>query len=198
MSEVRSSKVSIIIPVWGKYYYFLDRCLASVRSQTYKDIELIVVENKKDLPSARNEGIKKSTGEYILCLDVDDTLMPEAIEKIVQNGGDIIAFDRISTNGELLTSDKKFTFLDFIEGNRIIACSMFKRKIWEEIGGYDESLKDGYEDWDFWVRALKFGYTVSYIDEVLYVQSIRNNSMINETVKKHNELKEYICRKFTL
>lgn len=100
-------KVSIIVPVYNSYKY-LNKCLDSIINQTFKDIEIIIVNDgstdksiniindyaKKDkrivvidkenegVSIARNTGIKKSKGEYITFVDSDDYLELEAIEKL--------------------------------------------------------------------------------------------------------------------
>ena len=77
-------KVSIIIPIWGTAYNeFLPACLESVKKQTFKDYEIIVVDTETDLPTARNVGIKKAKGEWILCLDADDMIDPTFLEKTI-------------------------------------------------------------------------------------------------------------------
>ncbi len=113
-----NSKVSIIIPVYNVESY-LDRCLKSVVEQTYSNIEIIVVDdgsiddsykivekytnvdervvlyrkNNGGLSSARNYGLSKMTGDYLLFLDGDDFLSEEAIstlmEKFIDNEVDI-------------------------------------------------------------------------------------------------------------
>ncbi len=101
-------KVSIIIPVYN-VENFLDRCLKSVEQQTYKDIEVIIVDDGSPDNSykiideyvtrnsnfisykiensgqggARNFGIDKATGDYIVFLDSDDYITPNCIEKLV-------------------------------------------------------------------------------------------------------------------
>ncbi len=101
------SKVSIIIPVYNAEK-FLNKCLDSVIEQTYKNIEVICVNDgskdrslevlkeyqKKDeriviidkenagVSEARNDGIRKSTGEYITFVDSDDWLEKDAIESM--------------------------------------------------------------------------------------------------------------------
>ena len=90
------SKISIIVPVYGVEEYIV-KCIDSLVNQTYKDIEIIVIddgtkdnsiklieENFNDkrikiyhkinegAAIARNYGIKKATGEYIMFVDSDD------------------------------------------------------------------------------------------------------------------------------
>ena len=100
--------VSIIIPVY-KVEAFLSRCVESALSQTYKNIEIILVDDgspdkcpqicdeyaKKypqikvvhkqngGLSSARNAGMKVATGEYILFIDSDDWIDPETVTELV-------------------------------------------------------------------------------------------------------------------
>ena len=102
-------KISIIVPVYNLEKY-LPRCLNSVCNQTYKNLEIILVDDgstdkssdicdnwaKKDsriivihkknggVSSARNAGIKKATGEYIHFVDGDDWLELNCYEKIVE------------------------------------------------------------------------------------------------------------------
>ncbi len=103
-------KVSVIIPVYNVKPY-LERCVQSVLGQTYKDIEIILVDDgstdgsgqlcdelaaehsqirvihqeNQGLSAARNIGIQQATGEYIVFVDSDDEwLLKEGLQKIVQ------------------------------------------------------------------------------------------------------------------
>lgn len=98
--------VSVIVPVHNSSKY-LKRCIDSIKKQTYKNIEIITVENgstddsleilktyknieiikleKASLGLARNTGIEKSKGKYISFIDSDDTIEKEFIEKLVKN-----------------------------------------------------------------------------------------------------------------
>ena len=159
--------VSVVIPVWGNYYRFLEECEESVRKQTYKDYEIIVVKDFFDLPTARNAGIAEALGEWILPLDADDKIDPQYLEKTI-GLSDIVTTRHRDWDGVECGKRNKLELKDFEVTNQIIACSLFKKQIWDEIGGYDESMKDGYEDWDFWKRALRAGYKVVAVDEPLY------------------------------
>lgn len=99
------SKVSIIIPVHNSEMY-LKKCLESVLNQTYKNIEVICIENgskdnslkilneykeiktyvlkKSGISLARNFGINKAKGNYIYFLDSDDYIEKTLIEKLVK------------------------------------------------------------------------------------------------------------------
>ena len=100
--------ITVIIPVY-KVEQYLVECIESVISQTYKDIEIILVDDGSPdncpiicdqyaeqysnirvihkenggLSSARNRGLEVSNGEYIVFLDSDDILVETAIEDIV-------------------------------------------------------------------------------------------------------------------
>ena len=102
-------KISVIIPAYNVEEY-IEECLRSVMNQTLKEIEIICIDDgstddtlkilsslkdedariciisqeNKGLSSARNQGILKSKGQYILYLDSDDKLELDALEKIYE------------------------------------------------------------------------------------------------------------------
>lgn len=101
-------KISIVVPVHNTEKY-LRKCVASIQAQTYKNIEIILVENAStdnslalcheiakeddrinvihlevgDPSIARNEGIKASTGEFLGFIDSDDTIEPDMYEQMI-------------------------------------------------------------------------------------------------------------------
>jgi len=182
--------VSIVIPVWGEYEKFYERCLSSVLKQTYKNYEIIKVDTETDLPTARNVGIRKAKGKWILPLDVDDEIEPTYLEETVGKG-DIVT--TAQTNGVVI--EREIEIEKFKTQNQLIACSLFKKEVWENIGGYDENLKEGYEDWDFWWRACKAGYKITLVDKPLYTYTQREDSMVDNTKKNQKEILSYIRKK---
>lgn len=81
MHEIKQPLVSVVIPTIPKRKQLLDRALRSVHDQTYKNIEIIVVNEGKPSNVQRNIGIERSHGEYIAFLDDDDYWMPTKIEQ---------------------------------------------------------------------------------------------------------------------
>ena len=104
--------ISIIIPVYNVEQY-LNRCIQSILNQTYKQIEVILVDDgstdrsgeicdsflsdkrfkiihqdNQGVSSARNKGLVASTGEYILFVDADDWLDQEMLAKLLAGIGE--------------------------------------------------------------------------------------------------------------
>lgn len=102
----KNVKVSVIIPMYNKGK-FIERCLNSVFNQTFKDYEIIVIddaskdksveivkkysnvkllsqEQNKGPGPTRNKGAKQSIGEYIVFLDADDEWLPNFLEETVK------------------------------------------------------------------------------------------------------------------
>ncbi len=100
------TKISVIIPIYNVEEY-IEECINSVINQTFKDIEIICIndgspdnsekivkklakkdkrikyisKNNEGLSATRNLGVKESTGEYIYFLDSDDYIQPDTLEK---------------------------------------------------------------------------------------------------------------------
>lgn len=189
--------VSIIITNYN-YNHFLGEAIDSCLNQTVKPFEVIVVDDcsdtfpivpdnvklirhssNKGTGAARNTGISNSKGKYILTLDADDLLHPDFIKKTI--GVDDIVSSNIRYFGnrnEVRKFKENPTVDDFRERNQIVSTSLFKREVWESIGGYNESL-DGLEDWDFWYRAVKEGYTVTVIQEIMSFYRVHSGQSRN-------------------
>lgn len=120
-------KVSIIIPVYNVERY-LDECIQSVLSQSYRDLEIILVddvspdgcpkmcdeyalkdsrikvvhrEKNGGLSAARNSGLKVAFGEYVYFLDSDDKLFPNTIASLVALAEKYQGVDLVQGNIEI-------------------------------------------------------------------------------------------------
>ena len=191
--------VSIIIPIYN-YGIQFEKALQSVFNSTYKNIEIVIVddgstntyvklklESVKDHPnikiihqenqgpsSARNNGIKNSTGDLILPLDADDMVQPDYIQlcvNILKNNKNIspVYCDTHhigQTQGIEVRPEWSLERLN--KGPFIVNCSMFHREAFDKCDGYDVELK-GWEDYDLWLRMGINGYVGKRIPKPLFI-----------------------------
>ena len=116
--------------------------------------------------SNRNFGISYSNARYICCLDADDKLDATYLEKAVFLL-ETYGYDAVSTglqffgtrNGTVGTIPYP-VLSDLISSNSIFTCALFRRVLWERIGGFwDYGVEKAHaaEDWDFWIRLAAEG-----------------------------------------
>ena len=217
-----SKKVSVIVPCY-KYAHYLKECIESLRNQTYPIHEIIVVSDgspdntvevckelgvrciEKEnggLSSARNAGIKECTGEYIMCLDADDKLVPGAIEEHINLMTDdmTIAQCALMEFGErhVLMTPIQTNLERVMQSNTIYCNAMFSKRMWEVVGGYDESeeMRAGYEDWEFWIRMLESGCYVNASDFIALRYRAHEGQMTQATAHPNRQkLYKYIMEK---
>lgn len=162
----------------------------------------IIHQPNRGLGAARNTGIKASRGNYILPLDSDNKIRPDYITRGIQVlesnprvgvvCGDAEYFG--AKTGRWQVAD--FSLSQLVRGNYIDACAMFRRVVWEEVGGYDEAMPVmGWEDWDFWLRVALKNWGFCHINEVLFDYRVRENSMISKTSQNVGLLCDYIFNK---
>jgi len=158
----------------------------------------VIVQKNMGLPAARNTGIKAASGEYIICLDSDDRLSKRYVEKVVKvfEGSTNNKLAIVSTYVQAFgVSSEQWAVPDFDKNilkysNVLPVASMFRKDVWEKVGGYDESFRKGFEDWDFWLSIVENGYEWSVINEPLFYYRRKTNSMITDS----NKNRETICR----
>ena len=195
--------ISVIVPFWGNFNLdWYDEALDSVYSQTYKGFEIVEpplteeVETAKGvsgrLAKCRNLMIAKAKGEFILNLDADDkiheTYLKKALKLMEERQVDIV-YTQIQWFG---THNEMWPLEDFSPEtlkthNYITCCSLFKKEIWEKYP-YAEDMYWGYEDYDFWLGAVKNGYKAALLAEPLFYYRRRPGQMIESCDPRQDEL----------
>ena len=200
--------VSIIVPCYNQATY-LAETLDSVLAQTYTNWECVIVNDgspdnteeianhyiSKDkrfcylyqenmgLAMARNNGIRKSSGTYILPLDSDDIIADTYIEKAVrmfsQNRDVKLVYCKAKFFGKANEEwDLPYYKYENLLWDNIIFCSaLYRRKDFDNTIGYNPNMKGGLEDWDFWLTLLKPTDKVCRIEEILFSYRIKDFSM---------------------
>ncbi len=174
--------VSVIIPTHNSART-LERCLQSIKDQTYSNLELIVIDDSLDgtkeiarkftdkvynyqteRSAKRNFGAQQAKGKYLLIHDSDIYFPPTAVSECVELAEVVGALAVILPEmsiGEGFWSKVKAFERDFYVGNDYLeAARFFSAQTYRDLGGYDESLYAG-EDWDLTIRFREVGYKIS-------------------------------------
>jgi len=161
----------------------------------------VIHQKNKGLSNARNTGIEASRGRFIVCLDSDDYLHPEFLARTTAatevNSGAGVAYCWTQYVGERTDSFKpsEVSLFWLLQRNYINITSLFKKEIWSKIGGFDEAMKIGHEDWEFWIRAGLAGYTFHCVPKILFYYRISQKSMVTEVTRKRFNTINYIRHK---
>ncbi|MEK6828652.1 MAG: glycosyltransferase family 2 protein [Nanoarchaeota archaeon] len=184
---------SIIITTYNRAQLLTERSLKSALDQTYKDYEIIVVDDagedntsvvinqyaqvqyykflqNQGLSAARNFGIKQAKGEYVVCLDDDNVLMPEFLEETIKEisknketmaipVGRIIKYKNFEEYAKPYQGLMKFNPIDW--------GWLIRKEVFDYIQ-YDEKLRAN-EDADFGIQFGKRFFSVSIIDKPLTI-----------------------------
>ncbi len=187
----------------------IERLLKSIKDQTYKFVEIIVVDNNStdrttyiakkytkklfsigpERSAQRNLGAKKANGDYLLFLDADMELSKDVLLECFncfesgRNIGGVIIPEQ-SVAGKFWEKVKGFerSFYN-LEGDQTTdAARFFPRKVFLKAGGYDETIT-GPEDWDLPENIRKLGFNFRRINAPIYHYE-RINSLYSLARKK--------------
>lgn len=225
--NITNPLVSVIIPIYRVESY-LKQCLDSLCKQSLTDIEIILVDDaspdkcgnicdkyatddshfkvihhleNKGLSAARNSGIRKASGEYLMFVDGDDWVHPDfckvAYEYANEHQADIIMFNykKIATpdNSEHDTPNVFMSFqegyqspheaMDMIlkDGGNAAWNKIYRKHLFNNIS-YPEGFL--YEDTGTTYKLVHKASRFFFLDQVLYYQRIRPGSITNTPISR--------------
>lgn len=235
------TKVSIIVPIYN-IEDCLGKCLDSLVNQTFKDIEILCINDgslddslkiveeyeekypnlvfgytKKNggLSDARNYGLSKAQGEFVMFIDGDDYVSLDMVEKLYNKavlGNDIVVcnYYKVWDNGKLQGCNKQYlnNYKDFITLFPMAWNKLYKRSLFNEEFKFKKGIL--YEDLELIPSLVLRTKKIALIDDYLYYYYQRSSSIMNqsefndklldifkvldsleERFKKHNEYEEY-------
>jgi hypothetical protein len=189
--------VSIIVPCYNGGRY-LDNLMAALDRQTFRDFEIVIIDDgstddltmrkfaelegrarvihqpNRGLPAARNAGARAARADILFMHDCDDTIEPTHLAETVPvlqaapaDVGMVTAHMRLvgAQSGIVRRYLSRF---DLLFTNTIGACVVVRKACWGAVGGYDEAMRDGYEDWDFSLKLVEAGCRCLEIAKPLY------------------------------
>jgi glycosyltransferase involved in cell wall biosynthesis len=219
--------ISVIVPCYNQAQY-LDECLQSVLEQTYQNWECIIINDgspdhteevandwlnkdsrfsyyKKEnggVSSARNLGIEKAHGAWILPLDGDDKIAERYLELAAKEFHKNYTLIFCESEFFGIVSEKwilpKYSFNEILFNNIIFCTAFFKKSDFIATGGYDKNLIYGLEDWDFWISLLDSNKQVCKLDYIGFYYRRKEESrdtIINSDKEKILYSENYIYKK---
>lgn len=218
--------VSVIVPVYNREKYIRD-CLQSLYNQTYDNMEILVIDDGSDdhtldickscmeqdnrihlfhqdhygVSIARNYGIEKAKGKYIVFLDSDDMLHPcfvsAFLKRANETGADIVtcAYLKISTDKikqcyEKMTSDSVVKWISFSKddvvhqfhsGNckylGVVTCKLIRSDLIKDIR-FRNKIRFG-EDTLFMYDLVRKGFTMEILNEGWYLYRMHDNNTVS-------------------
>lgn len=219
---VQEPKISIVIPCYnyGKYVEeAVESCLNStlqdieilivndgstdeytldVLNKMNKPKTRVIHQVNKGLPAARNTGFSQARAKYILPLDADDLIEPTLLEKAYwvmefnSNLGFVSFWLKHFGDEDWIWMPPAFNLQKLLYENTVTVTSLVRKQAWEDAGGYNEEMRLGYEDWDFWISLAEAGWEGTQIPEPLFLYRKHGRTMINSSREKHDIIVEQI------
>lgn len=213
--------ISVILPCYNAHE-FLPRALESLRAQTFQDFETLIIndgstdpdtrayletipddirvihQENRGLAGARNRGFSEAAADLVLPLDCDDWLAPEfladALQALNATAEKCFVYADLSLEGEADGILKKpYNLFEQLFFNQLPYCMLIPKPAWQEIGGYDETMRLGYEDWEFNIRLGLNGYTGVPLGQPHFHYHVSASGMLASTSRaRHIELWRYI------
>lgn len=208
--------VSVVIPCYNSGAT-LGKTIESVQTQTWPHVEVVVVDDgstdqqtlslidgladvtvvrqaNRGLPAARNAGFRAASGKYVLPLDADDWIDPEAIETLLltlkTSPEASFTFCDAQLEGEVSGRlCKEYNYFEQLFLNQLPYCLLMPKSLWEKVGGYDESMRQGYEDWEFNIRLGSYGHYGFRIPQPMFHYRVSSSGML---ISKSNRLHGFL------
>lgn len=200
-ASAQNPAVSIVVPCYNGGC-FLDALMASLACQTFQDFETIIVDDgstdaatlrklatfedrarvihqdNRGPSAARNTGIRAARADILFMLDCDDMIEPtflaETVPLLREAAPDIaMVFAHLRLIGaETGVVTRYFNRFDLLFTNTLSSGLVVRKQNCLAAGGYDETMRDGYEDWDFSLRLADAGFHGIEVPKPLYVYHI--------------------------
>lgn len=214
---------SVVIPVYNTITEQLEECIQSVLSQTYDHFELILVDdhstwenvvpvlqkyeaNEKvhviyrssngHISIATNDGIHIAAGEFIVFMDCDDTIEPDALYEFAKKLNENPELDFIYSDEDKLTEDGKIRHMPFFkpEWSPDLFLNMmytnhlatYRAALVKAVGGL-RTAYNGSQDYDFTLRFMEKSDNtrVGHVPKILYHWRERKESVAYAMTSKN-------------
>lgn len=142
-----------------------------------------VIRNSAGLAAARNDGFEAAAGKWIVSLHPGDILFPEYVWALLNEAEGDHRHAFFYTDSDEPAAE--YNADDLLETPSIPATAFIRKQCWQDAGGFDERLKSGYEDWEFWIRLAGLGLYGRRISRKLYIKTAGVSGRLDEEVRSY-------------
>jgi glycosyltransferase involved in cell wall biosynthesis len=150
----------------------------------------------RGLPAARNTGAAGAASDFLVFLDADDWIDPEFITRLhaalapaPPETSHAYCQERLTDRAEGIWRVPEWDPVLMMITNLHPVTTLIRRDRFEAVGGFDESLTGGYEDWDLWLRFIERGWRGVRVREPLFNWRRHSpDTMVMRSVKNHESL----------
>jgi glycosyltransferase involved in cell wall biosynthesis len=157
------------------------------------------------LGKTRNFAINKSCGILILPLDSDNQVEESFVQDAISifetdpNIGVVYGHAQYFGKKNGFWKVEEYKLEKMLVHNYIDACAIYKKKFWEEVGGYDEKMPyQGHEDWEFWIALGNLSVVFYHLNKIAFKYFVSENTMsqlfTNEIILQNQD---YIVEKYS-
>ncbi len=116
-------------------------------------------------------------------------MISKCMDAMKKNDADIV-YGGLQCFGEKddIWTGSTFSKNNILYKNHLPQSSFYKKKVWKKVDGYKQNMKEGYEDWEFWINAYKNDFVFYYLPEILYYYRIKQVSRETNAKTKHTYL----------
>lgn len=180
--------------------------LAALEGYRKRDPRIRVIDHRVNhgLPAARNTGVRSALAPHVFFLDSDDLIEPTTLEKCAlflelnPNYGFVKGFNVGFGAQEYLWTKGFHDGEKFLRDNLATATTMVRMDTLRDVGGFDESIRAGMEDWAFWLRCASKGWWGGTIPEYLDWYRRRDNQQADWGNLRGEEKKRAFLSKMAL
>jgi len=156
----------------------------------------VIHQENRGLPAARNRGAAGAESEFLVFLDADDWIEPDFVEKLsaaLERAGDDVSHaycqERLVEKGTGVWKVPDWDPVLMLLTNLHPVTTLVRRERFEAVGGFDETMREGYEDWDLWLRFVERGWRGVRVTEPLFVWRRHSDStMVMNVIRNHETL----------